>query len=384
MDDQSPLTGESDSDPSAIATEGSEDPEVLSEKKALGVFGLVAVVYFLVCGGSYGTEDLGGSIPPLFALLGIVVIPWFWSFPVALITAELATSMPDPSGFLMWSNRAFGPFVSFLDAWIMVIVVIIDQSLYPLIFVAYLESLVELTWWQAYLINLGYIFACMLINMLGMSTMGHFSKMFSAIALLPFVIFFAAGFASPSFTPDNWLITTREDGWDVPLYLSVLLWATCGFEYSGFLAEDVDKPRRTFPIVMIVSIFMMISTYFFPIAMAIAIAENFKDITEGAYPNLAQDIGLGEWIKYMMVTGGLASTAGTYNAYLGTTSSALRAQAQEGIAPAIFAALPQYKQPILAIIFFSLTTAALVLFDFTVLVEIESLLYCIHVLLLPL
>jgi len=69
---------------------------------------------------------------------------------------------------------------------------------------------VELTWWQAYLINLGYIFACMLINMLGMSTMGHFSKMFSAIALLPFVIFFAAGFASPSFTPDNWLITTRE------------------------------------------------------------------------------------------------------------------------------------------------------------------------------
>jgi len=241
---------------------------------------------------------------------------------------------------------------------------------------------VELTWWQAYLINLGYIFACMLINMLGMSTMGHFSKMFSAIALLPFVIFFAAGFASPSFTPDNWLITTREDGWDVPLYLSVLLWATCGFEYSGFLAEDVDKPRRTFPIVMIVSIFMMISTYFFPIAMAIAIAENFKDITEGAYPNLAQDIGLGEWIKYMMVTGGLASTAGTYNAYLGTTSSALRAQAQEGIAPAIFAALPQYKQPILAIIFFSLTTAALVLFDFTVLVEIESLLYCIHVLFL--
>jgi len=33
------------------------DPEVLSEKKALGVFGLVAVVYFLVCGGSYGTDD---------------------------------------------------------------------------------------------------------------------------------------------------------------------------------------------------------------------------------------------------------------------------------------------------------------------------------------
>jgi amino acid transporter len=64
-----------------------------------------------------------------------------WSFPVALITAELATSMPDPSGFLLWSRRAFGPFVSFIDAWIMIVVVIIDQSLYPLIFVSYIKTL---------------------------------------------------------------------------------------------------------------------------------------------------------------------------------------------------------------------------------------------------
>lgn len=351
------------------------------EKKALGVFSMVAVVYFLVCGGSYGTEDLGGSLPPLFGLLGILVIPWLWSLPVALITAELATAMPDASGFLLWSRRAFGPFVSFLDAWIMIVVVIIDQALYPLIFVSYIETLVELTWWQAYLINLGYILLCMIVNLLGVSTMGHFSKIFSALALLPFVIFVAAGFFSDRFDPHAW-VETAKDEWDVPLYLSVLLWATCGFEYSGFLAGDVDKPRRTFPIVMIGSIFLMIATYFFPIAMAIAIAEDPSEITEGAYPALALEIGLGEWIKYLMIAGGLASTMGTYNAYLGTTASALRAQAEEGVAPSIFSAFPQYKSPIVAIIFFSLTTAALVLLDFSVLVEIESLLYCLHVLLL--
>jgi amino acid transporter len=44
-----------------------------------------------------------------------------------------------------------------------------------------------------------------------------------------------------------------------------------------------------------------------------------------------------------MIAGGLASTMGTYNAYLGTTSSALRAQAEEGVAPSIFNAFPQYK-----------------------------------------
>ncbi len=37
-------------------------------------------------------------------------------------------------------------------------------------------GVVELTWWQAYLINLGYILLCMIVNLLGVSTMGHFSK----------------------------------------------------------------------------------------------------------------------------------------------------------------------------------------------------------------
>ena len=41
------------------------------------------------------------------------------------------------------------------------------------------------------------------------------------------------------------------------------------------------------------SIFLMIATYFFPIAMAIAIAEDPSEITEGAYPALALEIGLG-------------------------------------------------------------------------------------------
>lgn len=45
-------------------------------KKVHSVFGLVAMVFFLVCGGAYGTEDLGGSIPPLYALAGIIIVPW--------------------------------------------------------------------------------------------------------------------------------------------------------------------------------------------------------------------------------------------------------------------------------------------------------------------
>ncbi len=140
--------------------------------------------------------------------------------PIAVITAELATALPDASGFLLWSRRAWGPMICFLDAWTMVIVMIIDQSLYPLIFISYLETFIDLTWWQSYLINLGYIAICCIVNLLGVEAMGKASKILSGLAVLPFVIFFIAGVISDEFEPSTWL--EREKGNPSSLVCSLL------------------------------------------------------------------------------------------------------------------------------------------------------------------
>jgi len=95
---------------------------------------------------------------------------------------------------------------------------------------------------------------------------------------------------------------------------------------------------------------------------------------------MADNIGVGDWLGYSMVFGGLFSTMGTYNAYLHTASVALRALSEDGKAPAIFSAFPQYKPPVVAIFFYSVTTAVLVLLEFEELVEVETGLYCLHIL----
>jgi hypothetical protein len=75
-------------DNSEVTEYGANDStKTSSTQRALSPVALLAMVYFLVCGGAYGTEDLGGTIPPLFAILGVVIIPWIWSLPMALITA---------------------------------------------------------------------------------------------------------------------------------------------------------------------------------------------------------------------------------------------------------------------------------------------------------
>lgn len=371
---------------SASEEYGTTDTEKgVQTEKALSPLALLAIVYFLVCGGAYGTEDLGGTIPPLFAILGVLIVPWIWSLPMALITAELASAIPHKGGFLHWMKRGFGDFVSYLDGWMMVIVVIIDQALYPIIFVSYFEKtgVWELTYWTRYAVCIVYIFICLLVNLTGVKNVGNASKIFSLVTLLPFAVFVGAGLFSPKL---DWSVLWHTEGsWEyASLYLSVLIWATCGYEYSGFLAGDVKNPKRDFPLVMISSVFLMVLTYLLPIGIGMATwpLERHTDIQEGFYPVLADNLDIGKWVGWTMTVGGLMSTMGTYNAYLHTSSTALHSLSSDGNAPAVFSKLPQFKVPVVCIIFYSFTTAILDLFEFEFLVEIEAMLYGLHAILL--
>ncbi|HMA79280.1 MAG TPA: hypothetical protein VKR81_00255, partial [Candidatus Binatia bacterium] len=64
-------------------------------RRDLNVSSLIALTFFCVAGGAYGLEDAVGAAGPAVVLLSIVVLPWIWSLPTALMTAELSTAMPE-------------------------------------------------------------------------------------------------------------------------------------------------------------------------------------------------------------------------------------------------------------------------------------------------
>lgn len=203
---------------------------------------MVGVVFFLVCGGAYGAEPVGGAIPPLYAILGLLVIPWVWSFPIAMITAELATSMPSEAGCLEWLRQGFGAASVFVDNIIMISVLIGDLALYPIIFSSYLNQAVDisdpvLNW----IVEFCMILLALVINLSGPSWFGRFTQVCVVSAMLPFIILFGAQFFSDNFNARRWGETTMGSHGeaDYTLWASVLVWATCGYEYSGFLAEQV-------------------------------------------------------------------------------------------------------------------------------------------------
>lgn len=242
-----------------------EDASLLTgtAKKQLGAVGLASIVFFLVCGGSYGTEDLGGTIAPLYAILGICIVPWVFSLPIALVTAELATSMTDQSGFIMWIKRGWGDFYAHLDTLLVNIVMVMDLALYPSIFLTYLQGLINefsegaIDGWTGYPISVAFIIIGGAINLVGLKAVGNSAKVLTLLTLAPFIIFTILGFASKEFVGSRLKSTEHADP-DYALYFSVLLWSMCGYEYSGFLASAYSSPEE-FQLLCSCSVFWLLT-----------------------------------------------------------------------------------------------------------------------------
>lgn len=84
-------------------------------------------------------QDAVKAAGPLLAILGFTILPFVWSVPEALICAELATAFPENSGYVVWVESAFGPFFGFLEGLFSWVSGVTDNTLYPIMFVKYLE-----------------------------------------------------------------------------------------------------------------------------------------------------------------------------------------------------------------------------------------------------
>src|SRR5512139_2779867 len=84
---------------------GAEARKLKRELTLLPLFGLI---YFTVCGGTFGIEPLVGYSGSALALLLIVITPFIFSLPNVLMVRELSTMMSAEGGYYHWVKKAFG------------------------------------------------------------------------------------------------------------------------------------------------------------------------------------------------------------------------------------------------------------------------------------
>jgi hypothetical protein len=102
-----------------VLTEGiAEVTEVLEEQvlpvrpreggdhdKKLSALALSILVFYKVSGGPFGCEPTVRAAGPMYALLGFSLFPLVWCIQEVLVTAELGSAYPEPSGCTFYCCR---------------------------------------------------------------------------------------------------------------------------------------------------------------------------------------------------------------------------------------------------------------------------------------
>ena len=82
----------------------------------LSRYAVIALVFFNVSGGPWGSEELF-TYGPGIGVFTILLVALLYAFPQCELTTELSSSFPVNGGYSLWVTEAFGPFWGFQESY---------------------------------------------------------------------------------------------------------------------------------------------------------------------------------------------------------------------------------------------------------------------------
>lgn len=335
---------------------------------------LVAATFFMVSGGPYGIEDILGGAGYGRALIILLVLPLFWTLPTTLMIGELASAIPQDGGFYIWVRRALGPFWGYQEAWLSLAASIFDMAIYPTIFVLYLGRLAP-SWTaggRAGLWSLAVIVVCCLWNLRGAPEIGEGSVILSLILLAPFVWMIFAGFGRGIF--GHVAHTTASADPDISAAILVAMWNYMGWDNASTVAQEVENPRRNYPLAMFGSAALVMFSYVLPLAAIAAAGISVTSFSTGSWTDAAHTLG-GPVLGVAVVLGGMINGFAMFNALVLSYTRLPMALAEDGLLPR-WAGLKNLRGvPWVAVLLCGAAWALALQFSFERLISMDLILY---------
>ncbi|KAL8137104.1 hypothetical protein V2J09_003105 [Rumex salicifolius] len=351
-------------------------PPENNNNNKLPLLPLIFIIFYGVSGGPFGIEDTVGAAGPLLALAGFLVFPFIWSVPEALITAELATMFPENGGYVVWVSSAFGPYWGFQQGWTKWISGVVDNALYPVLFLDYLKSScpsLAVHGLPRTAAILGLTGVLTLLNYYGMVIVGWAAVALGAVSILPFIVL--TSISIPKLKPSRWLeIDLETVNWR--LYLNTLFWNLNYWDGISTLAGEVKEPRKKIPTALFCALVLVVSVYFFPLLAGTGAADVDRLVwTDGYFADVATIIG-GAWLSWWVQGAAAMSNMGMFMTEMSGDSFQLLGMAERGMLPEIFAKRSRFGTPVVGILFSASGVLMLSWLSFDEIVAAENFLYC--------
>ena len=303
----------------------------------------MAATFFMVSGGTYGTEQIISGAGYGHGILILLFLPVLWCLPTAYMIGELSSSLPCEGGYYAWVRRGLGNFWGFQEAWLSLAASIFDMAIYPTLFVFYLK---QCSPWFAtpthgILAGLFVVVSCAALNLAGIRVVGITSLWLFFCLSAPFALVVVLSPLKAGALADAHAAPAAA-GLGLVGGVLVAMWNYMGWDNASTIAQEVERPQRTYPRAMIAAVVLVSLTYVLPF-----LAVYFTGIPastfagDGSWATVAALVGgkiMGfEWLRFAIVLGGMMSAFGMFNALVMSYSRLPLAMARDGMLPKIFA-----------------------------------------------
>jgi amino acid transporter len=356
-----------------------QQPTVISSRKKsvrLTLWPLVAATFFMVSGGTYGTEDIVHGAGYGKAILILLLTPILWSLPTAFMIGELSSALPFEGGYYAWVRRAMGNFWGFQEAWLSLVASIFDMAIYPTLFVLYLDRLFP--WFaeghRGVMVALALVVVCALLNIAGVRVVSTTSLWLFFVLSAPFILIVViAPFKFGALATAVTRPTTSTV--DILGGLLICMWNYMGWDNASTIATEVERPQRTYPRAMLAAVVIVALSYIVPVVAMWMTGLSSSAWETGFWADIAGLLG-GPLLRVGLALGGMISGFGMFNALVMSYSRLPLAMAQDGMLPQVFGKLhPRSRAPWVAIVVCAIGWAMCLGLGLERLVTIDILLY---------
>jgi len=343
------------------------------------------MIYILVSGGSFGIEDMVSSSGPGLTLLLLILLPVFWSLPMALIASELGSALPGEGGFYVWARRALGDFWGFQTAWWWSLSIFVDSSVYIVLAVGYLQNWLHFDQIWFYVICWAIIAVFTAVNIFGVQLVAFGSTVFSILILAPFFVLIVVGIAKWQFNPLTPFtapgVPFFGSGGVFALGLAIGVWMYSGYESMSTLSGEIRNPQKIIPRALMLAVPFIIIMYVLPTLASLAAYghwDSFATVAGHGYVSFVE-IGKalgGSALGVALLASALLGNLALYLDYLASGARPLFAIAADGLFPkSISRVSKRFGTPVAAILLMAALNAVLVVGPFQNLVVIDVILF---------
>ena len=343
------------------------------------------MIYILVSGGSFGIEDMVSWSGPGLTLLLLILLPVFWSLPMALIASELGSAIPGEGGFYVWARRALGDFWGFQTAWWWSLSIFVDSSVYIVLAVGYLQNWLEFSQLWFYVICWAIIAVFALMNIIGVKVIALSSTLFSIIILAPFFVLIVVGLAKWNFDPLTPVTVPGQPffgtGGVFALGLAIGVWMYSGYESMSTLSGEIRNPQKVIPRALMLAVPFIIVMYVLPTVASLAGYGHWDSFAVDAgdgyvsFVEIGKALG-GSALGVALLASALLGNLALYLDYLASGARPLFAIAADGLFPRSIARVSgRFGTPIAAILLMAALNAVLIVGPFQNLVVIDVILF---------